>query len=91
MISKTTDNKGRVTLGERFANRTVIIEEVDETEVRITMARVIPERELWLHQNPKAKSTVLKGIKQAMTRKFAGKTPKLDADAKLANQLQDDV
>jgi hypothetical protein len=51
MSTKTTDSKGRLTLGERFANRTVIVEEIDETEVRITLARVVPEREMWLHGN----------------------------------------
>ena len=50
MTTKTTDSKGRLTLGERFANRTVIVEEIDETEVRITLARVVPERELWLQE-----------------------------------------
>jgi hypothetical protein len=46
MTTKTTDSKGRLTLGERFAKRTVIVEEIDETGVRVTLARVVPEREL---------------------------------------------
>lgn len=29
MTTKSTDSKGRITLGERFANRTVIVEEID--------------------------------------------------------------
>ena len=51
MLPKTTDSKGRVTLGPKFANRAVLIEAVDDTEVRVIAARIIPERELWLHQN----------------------------------------
>src|SRR6266404_5086680 len=56
MTTKTADNKGRIALGPRFANKTVIIEEIDETEIRVTVAAVVPERELWLHKNVKAKS-----------------------------------
>jgi hypothetical protein len=29
---------------------------VDPTEVRVTLAHVVPQRELWLHKNPKAKA-----------------------------------
>ena len=87
MTTKLADSKGRITLGERFANRTVIVEEVDETEVRITLARVIPEREAWLYANPKAKAALLKGLAQAKTRRFA-KAPNLAADAQLARQIE---
>ncbi len=65
MLTKLADAKGRVTLGQRFANRTVILQEIDDTEVRVTLARVIPEREAWLYQNPKARHAVHKGIAQA--------------------------
>ena len=90
MTTKTADSKGRVTLGNRFANRTVIIEEVDETEVRITLARVIPEREAWLYENDKALTSVRRGLTQAR----AGKTvkgPNLKAATKLANSIPDDA
>jgi len=49
MTTKTADSKGRISLGSRFANQTVIIEEVDPTEIRVTLAQVIPQREIWLH------------------------------------------
>ncbi len=45
-VNKNTDAKGRVTLGTRFANRTVIIQEVSDTELLVQLARVIPENEL---------------------------------------------
>jgi hypothetical protein len=44
--TRTTDAKARVTLPRGFANVTVIIERVSETEVRIRKARVIPEDEM---------------------------------------------
>jgi Protein of unknown function (DUF1778) len=44
--TKTTDAKARVTLPRGFANSTVIVEQVSDTEIRIRKARVIPEDEL---------------------------------------------
>jgi hypothetical protein len=46
IVTKTTDAKARVTLPREFANSTVIIEQVSDTEIRIRKARVIPEDEL---------------------------------------------
>ena len=87
--TKTTDAKGRVALGQRFANKTVIIREVDATEVLVTIARVIPEREAWLHENELAKGRVLTGLRQAQAGQFSGSPPDLDADAALADALEE--
>lgn len=43
---RTTDKKARVTLPRAFANSTVIVEPISDTEVRIRKARVIPEEEV---------------------------------------------
>jgi hypothetical protein len=42
----TTDEKARINLPKDFANTTVLVEQVSDTEVRIRKARVIPEDEL---------------------------------------------
>jgi hypothetical protein len=89
MTTKTTDSKGRLTLGERFANRTVIVEEIDDTAVRITLARVVPEREMWLHENRAASAAVSRGIAEARAGKLSSVGPDLAADAALADRLQD--
>lgn len=89
MTTKTTDSKGRLTLGERFANRTVIVEEIDETEVRITLARVVPERELWLHENRDAAAAVRSGLADARAGRLTAAAPDLAADAALAERLAD--
>lgn len=89
MTTKTTDSKGRLTLGERFANRTVIVEEIDGTAVRITLARVVPEREMWLHENQAAATAVSRGLAEARTGKFSSAGPDLAADAAVADTLQD--
>jgi hypothetical protein len=44
--TRTTDKKGRVSLPRSFADTTVIIEQISDTELRIRKARVIPEDEL---------------------------------------------
>src|SRR5439155_1008885 len=43
---RTTDAKARVSLPKSFANATVIVEEISDTEVRIRKAKVIPEDEV---------------------------------------------
>lgn len=44
--TRNTDPKARVTLPKAFANKTVLVEQVSESEVRIRVARVIPEDEI---------------------------------------------
>ncbi len=45
-LTRTTDGKARVSLPKAFANTTIIIEQVSDTELRIRKAPVIPEDEL---------------------------------------------
>ena len=88
-LTKNTDSKGRITLGESFANRIMLVEQHGD-EIVLRLARVIPEREFWLYDNEKALDSVRRGLKQAKAGKFAKKDPDLDAAHKLADQLQDD-
>lgn len=44
--TRTTDAKGRLVLPKGFANSTVIIEQISDTELRVRRARVIAEDEL---------------------------------------------
>ena len=44
--TRTTDAKARLVLPKSFANTTVIIDQVSETEIRVRRARVIAEDEL---------------------------------------------
>jgi hypothetical protein len=48
--TRTTDSKARITLPRSFANSTVMLEQVSETEVRIRKARVIPEDEVGFYE-----------------------------------------
>lgn len=86
---KTADSKGRISLGQRFANKPVIIEDLSDTEVKISMARVIPEREMWLYQNPEARELVFSALERLKRGEFAENPPDLDADEELASRLED--
>jgi hypothetical protein len=45
-LTRTTDRKARVRLPRSFANATVLIERISDTELRIRKAQVIPEDEI---------------------------------------------
>ncbi len=86
--TKNIDSKGRLTLGEAFANRTVIVEHRGD-DIVLHLARVIPESEAWLYDNPIALGAVRRGLNQARLRKLSD-GPDLGKAAKLAGKLEDD-
>jgi Protein of unknown function (DUF1778) len=49
-MARTTDPKGRVSLPKAFANATVIIEQISDTELRIRKAQIIPENEMRFYE-----------------------------------------
>jgi hypothetical protein len=50
---------------------------------------VVPQRELWLHRNAKARDSVHRGLAQAQAGKFSRNPPDLDGDESLAKSLGD--
>lgn len=86
--TRNIDSKGRLTLGEAFANRAVIVEDRGD-EIVLRLARVIPEREAWLYENPTARDAVRRGLNQARRGELSD-GPDLGKAAKLADKLQDD-
>ena len=88
-FSRHVDSKGRLTLGESFANRTVIVEQHAGGAVLIRLALVVPEAEAWLYENEQAMESVRRGIRQAHTGKFAKKEPDLRAATDLADRIPD--
>lgn len=52
---------GQISLGKEYAGQSVLIEEVEKGVWLIKTATVIPNNELWLHQEP-AKSRVDKAL-----------------------------
>ncbi|MGA2065528.1 MAG: hypothetical protein ABSG86_11190 [Thermoguttaceae bacterium] len=89
MTTKMADSRGRVALGNAFANSPVMIERISPSEVRIVKARVIPENEAWLWENHEALEMVTQGLRQAKNREFAENPPDLDLDSSLASELDE--
>ena len=90
VVTKNTDARGRLALGERFANQRFIVTQVSETEIKLEVAKVIPAREAWLFENPAAHASLVRGLRQAKARQFSKKPPDLDAARRLADQIPDD-
>ena len=89
MTTKEVDAKGRIMLGKKFAGKTVIIEEIDDTEIRIVAAAVIPEREMWLHKNKRAMARVQEGLALARAGVYSNSPPDLKADTKSVAEIED--
>ncbi len=89
METRKVDSRGRINLGKEFANRTILFEKIGETEFKLELAAVIPERELWLYKNPEAKALLEIGLEQAKAGVFSASPPDLDADQALVDQLED--
>jgi len=88
-MTKTADSKGRITLGKKFANKTFIFEQTGDTEMKLELAAVIPEREMWLYRNPKARKAVLDALDPARAGEFSESPPDLEAARSLAEQIED--
>ena len=89
MITKTADSKGRITLGKKFANKTFIVEQTGAGEMKLEVAAIIPEREMWLHKNPETKKMVFDALERARARQFSESPPDLDANRPWIKDLED--
>ena len=86
--TKQADDRGRVSLGAAFANRTFLVEQTGDGII-IRLARVIPEQEAWLYENKEALERVRAGLAQARARKFA-RGPSLDEARRLSAAMPDE-
>lgn len=87
LFVRSTDAKGRITLGSPFANITFTVKQgSDATEIILTASSVIPMREIWLYQNPEAMASVMRGLEQARKGQVSESPPDLDADQALADE-----
>ncbi len=64
---KQVSPSAQISLGKKYAEKTVIIEQPEEGVWVIKTAITIPKNELWLHQEP-FKSKLDAAIKQAASR-----------------------
>ena len=61
---KTIGQSGQLSLGKEYAGRTVVVETPEEGVWVIKTAQVIPDNELWLHQEP-TKTKIAEGLEWA--------------------------
>lgn len=61
----STDNKGRLNLGKQYAAKYFLMHIDVDGNIVLEKAAIVPERELWLHKNPKAMRSVRKGLEEA--------------------------
>jgi len=63
--AKKIDNKGRITIGRRYADAQYFVNEKTDGSIVLVPAVTIPAREAWLHNNPVALARVKAGVHQA--------------------------
>lgn len=61
---KTIGSSGQISMGKEYAGRPVLIEEIEEGVWLIKTAKVIPDSEIWMHEEP-VKSRINRAIKHA--------------------------
>ena len=88
MPVKTTDDKGRLTLGREFAHKQFFVIRKPDNVLQMIPAETIPAREVWLYRNPAALSAVLEGLEQAKAGRLSD-GPDLDAAMALADKIED--
>lgn len=49
---KIVGASGQISLGKEYAGRPVLIEEIEEGVWVIKTAKVIPDNEIWMHEEP---------------------------------------
>ena len=74
VLVKVVRSNGRIYLGEEFAGRHVLVE---ESEPGVWLIKVIPEKELWIHQ-PGANKDLQRAIR--LSRPFLGKSAEFRQD-----------
>jgi len=90
MMTKKLDKKGRLTLGNRYAEKTVLVDDSDPTCIKLTPVVHIPENEAWLYENEVALSQVRRGLEQARRGEFSELAPDVKADGDWLDDVDDD-
>ena len=80
MATKTADSRGRINLGKEFANKTFLSEKTGKTEMKLELAAVIPEKELWFYRDPEAQKAVFGAIERVGAGEFAESPPSLEEE-----------
>ena len=76
----TLDKQNRITLGKLLAGISVKLfdAKLENGKIVLEPMEAIPEREMWLHKNPDALASVLRGLKDAQNGKIKSFDPDRD-------------
>ena len=72
---KTVGASGQISLGKKYAGRTVTISQVEEGVWTVKTAQVIPDNELWLH-TPEVQASLARALE------WSAKNPQTETDLK---------
>jgi len=61
---KTIGASGQISIGKEYAGRHVIVEEIEKGVWLIKTASIIPDSEMWMHEEP-AKTKIDRALKWA--------------------------
>jgi len=89
MQTKTADPRCRITLGKEFANKTFLFEKTSDNEMKLELAAVIPQKELWLYQNRGARKAVAEAIERLRAGQFDQSPPDVDREESWMEELED--
>ncbi|MCA1961237.1 MAG: hypothetical protein LDL33_10610 [Desulfomonile sp.] len=89
METKTADSRGRISLGKEFANKTFVFKQIGDKEMKLELAAVIPERELWLYKSPEAREAVLGALGRLKKGRFSTTPPDIDEEEPWMEALED--
>lgn len=65
------DSKGRVMLGSEYAGEMVLIERTEHGDIIIHPAILVPQKEAWVHTDPKIAASMNRALKQASKKQFS--------------------
>ena len=76
----TLDKQNRITLGKLLAGISAKLfdAKLEDGKIVLEPMEAIPEREMWLHKNPDALASVLRGLKDAQNGKIKPFDPDRD-------------
>jgi len=86
--AKIADSKGRILLGNDYANTEFIIEHRKDGVIVLKPAITVPVSEAWLFQNKEALGNVTRGLSQAKKREFVD-SPVIKDDESWISKLDD--
>lgn len=88
--AKKADSRGRLHLGDSFAGKMFIVNELENGDVLIKRAAVIPASEKWLYDNNTALTSVKRGLEQAAAKQFVTSPQESEDTSWIADLLEDE-